>query len=122
MDPPTEFGILNLAVALERVGGDNELLEEVARLFLDSAAELLAEIRDAVVSRNAKALERAAHTLKGSVGNFAAEATFQAALKLEKMGRAGELNGVDSAFAALETEMQRLQPAIAALAEKDSKH
>ena len=122
MEPPNEFGILNLAVALERVGGDNELLEEVAQLFLDSVPELLTEIREAVVSRNAKALERAAHTLKGSVSNFAAEAAFQAALRLEKMGRTGELAGVDQAFATLEAEMERLQPAIAALAERDSKH
>lgn len=111
-------GILNLAAALERVGGDSELLEEVARLFLDSAQAMLGQVRQAAASRDARALERAAHTLKGSVGNFGAERAFQAALRLERMGRVNDLLGVEEAFATLEAEIVRLQPALTALAEK----
>ena len=115
MDPTNHLSILNLAAALERVGGDNELLEEVAKLFLDSAPDLLGQIREAVARRDPQALQHAAHTLKGSVGNFGAEAAFDAALRLEKMGRAGDLAGVKEAFEALEAEMQRLEPALASL-------
>ncbi len=111
-------GILNLAAALDRVGGDNELLEEVAKLFLDSAPSMLGEVREAVARRDARAVERAAHTLKGSVSNFGAEPAFQAALRLERMGRSGDLFGAEEALAALETEIVRLQPALTALAEK----
>ena len=116
MDPANQLSILNLAAALERVGGDSELLEEVAKLFLDSAPDLLGQIREAVGSRDPQALQHAAHTLKGSVGNFGAEAAFEAALRLEKMGRAGDLTGIEEAYAALESEMQRLEPALASLA------
>ncbi len=115
MDETDTVGILNLAAALERVGGDQELLEEVAQLFLDTSPDLFTAIGHAVEARDARALERAAHTLKGSVGNFGADATFQAALQLEKMGRSGNLTGVDEAYHALETEMNRLRPALATL-------
>jgi HPt (histidine-containing phosphotransfer) domain-containing protein len=115
MDTSDPMGILNLAAALDRVGGDSELLEEVAKLFLDTAPELLSQVREAVADRNAPSLERAAHTLKGSVGNFGAEAASEAAHRLEKMGRAGDLTGAEEALAALEREMDRLQPALAAL-------
>ena len=107
--------ILNLATALDRVGGDEELLEEVAQLFLETSPELLAAIRQAVASRDAALLERAAHTLKGSVGNFAADRAYQAAFRLEKLGRSGELASVEEAFSVLERELERLRPALAGL-------
>ena len=110
--------ILNLAAALERVGGDSDFLGEVAQLFLDSAPEMLAQVRDAAKTRDARALQRSAHTLKGSVGNFGAAPTVRAALRLEQMGRAQQLDGVEEAYAALEQEMVRLQPALTALGAK----
>lgn len=115
MDETESVAILNLAAALERVGGDQLLLEEVAQLFLETSPDLLGEIRRAVEAREARALERTAHTLKGSVGNFGAEAAYQAALRLEKMGRSGDLTAVEEALGALESEMERLRPALATL-------
>ena|SRR3989442_15222261 len=117
MESSYHTDILNLAAALDRVGGDQELLEEVARLFLQTSPSLLSEIEAAVAGRDPKGLERAAHTLKGSVGNFGADAVFQAAFQLEKLGRAGQLAGVDEAYQNLQTEMERLRPALAALGE-----
>lgn len=118
VEEPDHYSILNLSAALDRVGGDSELLEEIAQLFLETAPGLLAQIRDAVASRNAQSLQQAAHAIKGSVGNFGAEPAFQAALRLEKMGRTGDLTGVEEACAVLEAEMERLRPALAELAEK----
>jgi HPt (histidine-containing phosphotransfer) domain-containing protein len=115
MDPTDTSAILNLAAALDRVGGDKELLEEVAQLFLDTSPHLLAGIRQAVAARDAPALERSAHTLKGSVGNFGAEAAFQAALRLERIGRSRDLSGAEEALQALEGEMERLRPVLARL-------
>ena len=110
--------ILNLAAALDRMGGDTELLEEVARLFLETTPKLLDQIRWAAGGRNSPELGRAAHTLKGSAQNFGATAVVEAAFRLEQMGRAGDLTGVDEAVAALEAEMERLEPALVALTTK----
>ena len=107
--------ILNLALALERLGGDAELLREIARLFLDDTPRLLADIQKAIAVRDAQALASAAHALKGSVANFGAETVLRAALRLEKMGSAGDMNDLDRAYAVLEAEMNRLKPALVAL-------
>jgi CheY-like chemotaxis protein/HPt (histidine-containing phosphotransfer) domain-containing protein len=107
--------VLNTAAVLTRVDGDLELLRNIVELFLDEAPKLLWEIGDAVTRRDREALERAAHTLKGSVGNFHASTVVEAALRLETMGREGNFVGAQEALAALESETARLKPALITL-------
>lgn len=111
-----EVQVLDRALALSRVDGDEELLREIAALFLDDYPNLEANIKEAVVSRDAKALERASHALKGSVANFAAEAVVRAALNLEMIGRSRDLSGVDAAFQHLLDSYAALRPELMALA------
>ena len=105
---------------LARVDGDLEFLMELVELFLEDSPKLLSRIRDAVARGDSKALERAAHTLKGSVGNFDAKATFEAALKLENMGRNEDLSNAEEAYSALEEELERLKPALESLRKEDT--
>ncbi len=100
---------------MDRVGGDVEFLKEIAGLFLDDCPKLLAEIRSAVTGGDARQLEYAAHTLKGSVANFGAEAARQAAFRLESLGRAGDLLPAPEAYSNLEDEIQRFTVALSAL-------
>ena len=58
------------------------------------------------------AITRAAHTIKGSVANFGSAACVQAALRLEKMGEENDLQHADKAFHTLESEIERLIPAL----------
>ena len=83
---------IDTASALARVEGDVELLKELVALFLTDLPEMLTSLREAVTAGDANAIERAAHRLKGSVGNFAAQPAFEAALKLEVLGRDGRLS------------------------------
>ena len=110
MDVPEQFAGLDLAVALTRVGGDEGLLREIAEIFLEQCPDALSEIRTAAQSGDASALERSAHTLKGSIGNFGANAAYEAALKLETLGRSGELGSVTEALHDLELAVERLNP------------
>ena len=103
------------AAALERVDGDVELLKELAGLFLDDCPARMAEIRQAIVQRDAAKLQRAAHTLKGSVGHFGARETFEAAQRLERDGRDQDWDQAAEDGAALEAALVRLQPALAEL-------
>lgn len=106
---------LNRAVALERVGGDFELLQEITKLFLEHSPELVCGMQTALKAGDAKALEHAAHSFKGSVGNFGAEACYEAAFKLECLARKSDLAAAAAAFIDLEHEIAILQPALAAL-------
>lgn len=103
----------DLSAVLERVGGDEEILQEIAQLFIDDSPGLVAQIRQAAEDQDAGALERSAHTLKGSASNFGAEETVQIALQLEMMGRDGNLSGVEAAYRALETEVNKLNEELA---------
>ena len=107
---------LNRSLALERIGGDEELLKEIAVLFLDDYPNLIADIREACRSRNARSLERAAHTLKGSISNFGAERAQNAALELEMIGRNGAIQDAPAALGRLESAMTALLPEMQALA------
>ncbi len=107
---------LDRHVALGRVGGDVALLKELLELFSEECQQWRADIRRAIHERDATVLQRTAHTLKGAVGNFGATAVFEAALRLEMMGRDGNLAGVEEAFARLLAELDRLEPALTALA------
>ena len=57
-----------------------------------------------------KTMERAAHALKGSVANFAAPAAYDAALRLEVMGRAGHLDQAPEGLRRLESALEALRP------------
>jgi len=101
--------------ALARVEGDRELLAEMAALFLDSGPGLLAAVREAIDRQDASGLEHAAHDLKSSVGNFGARKAQEAALKLEKMGRGGDLTHAEEAYRSLERSMRQLWPVLEAM-------
>jgi len=87
------------------VGGDLELLREIAVLFVEDCPRALAEIREAVERRDAAKLEHSAHALKGSVANFGAQAAVEAAFQLEQMGRAGQMGAASEILRALENAL-----------------
>ena len=106
---------LNRALALERVGGDEDLLREIAGLFLEDYPSLMTKIQQAVAANDAQNLERAAHSLKGSIANFGSDAAYQAALDLEQMGRSKNLEQALEAHAQLIAVMSQVCPELEAL-------
>jgi PAS domain S-box-containing protein len=102
------------AGSLARVGGDPGLFKTVVRVFLDAREGLLTGVRKAVEARDADALFRAAHSLKGTVSNFNAERATRAARDLEKSGRGGDLSGVEQQLQALEAAVGELERALSA--------
>jgi HPt (histidine-containing phosphotransfer) domain-containing protein len=103
---------------MERVDGDVEFLQELAGIFAEDAPKLLNEIRTAISAGDTRSLERAAHTLKGSVANFGAEPAREAAFLLEMLGRSGDLAPAPEACSVLEREISRFTEALTALAQQ----
>jgi CheY-like chemotaxis protein len=97
---------------LTRVGGDAQLLHELIDLFLMECPRMMDEVRKALENQNAKTLERTAHALKGSVGNFNINTATDAALNLERMGQSGDLSLARVAFEDLEGELAWVTPAL----------
>jgi len=100
--------VIDHAAILAGVDGNRRLLRELVRLFFADCPQRLAEIKEAIRRGDAVALGRAAHTLKGSVGNFAAKNAYAAAQRLEIMGRDGDLDTAGEACVTLESEVALL--------------
>ena len=99
----------DLEGALERTGGDEEILKEIAELFLEDGPDLLMQIREAIDAKDAGALQKAAHTLKGSVANFGAEEAVETAFRLETMGREDQLSDVEAVYRSLEAAIHEVK-------------
>ena len=69
---------------------------------------MLTNLREAITAGDANAIERAAHKLKGSVGNFLLTRPSRQRWKLEVLGRDGSLSEAEPVYAELETEINRL--------------
>ena len=95
---------------LKRIGGDTQLAHTLVGILLDSLPDLSAAVAEAAEGKQASALERSAHALRGALSTFSADKAIEAARTLESMGRAGDrLEGCDRAHAALQAELVALK-------------
>ncbi len=109
---PDGARVVDRDAMLRRVGGDAELLLEMVASFNDESARLIASIRDGIARADAAGIERAAHSLKGALATLAAGPASNAALVLERLGRAGDLTGAGAAYAVLERELAAVRRAL----------
>ena len=98
----------NRTAALDRIDGDEELLRDLCRIFLEESPQLLQRLRQAVIAGDAEGVMRAAHSLKGEAGYLGAGAVSHAARQLEDMGREQDLSQAGDTLATLEREVANL--------------
>ena len=89
---------------VERLDGDDELLADVARLFLEECPVRLAAIRLAIDERDPGRVRSAAHALKGAASSVGATAVFEAAQTLERLCAEKRLEPLEAAWRMLSTE------------------
>ncbi len=87
-----------------RLSGDDELMAEVIRMFLDDVPVRLGAIKAAVTGRNAEALRQAAHALRGAAATLSAGALADAADVLEHIGAESRMADADAAWQRLSVE------------------
>ena len=97
--------VMDLETALHRVGGDRELLAEVAHIFLEGWPQQREALRAAARTCDATELFRSAHRVKGTAANLAANTIARIAETLERRGTAESLDGI-------EPEIERLEKAV----------
>ena len=68
----------------------------------------MTKIREAIANKKTSDLQRAAHTLKGSIRLFGLERPAAAAFQLEIMGRDNNLLGAGQALLKLSKEVEQL--------------
>jgi HPt (histidine-containing phosphotransfer) domain-containing protein len=95
--------------------GDAEFLRELIAIFQADAPKQLSQLEEALRRQDAAAALRAAHTLKGSSGNFGAEELARHASGIEAQCKAGNpatalaaLPELKKAFAAVTEALRQI--------------
>ena len=88
------------------LGGDPEFLVEVVEAFLGDSPPRLQALRASLDRGDAEALGRAAHSLKGSSGNFGAMRMQTLCADIERLARAGELGPLGPLVEQLDVEYE----------------
>jgi HPt (histidine-containing phosphotransfer) domain-containing protein len=102
-DPP-----IQLPVALRRVDGDLELLEELVKTFQEDLPERIQRLKAAIDRGDSQETARSAHSLRGSLGILAAQQAQSLATELETLATEGRLDEAAGHYQALERELERL--------------
>jgi two-component system sensor histidine kinase/response regulator len=106
--PVTLSFVCDLDSALAALEGDRELLARMIGIFLAETPPLLRETRESIEREDEVRLERAAHTLRGAICNFAAPNAFAAASRVQEIARRKNWSVAALAYSELEKEMQEL--------------
>ncbi len=97
------------------LGGDPEFLVEVVEAFLDDTPSRIEALVSSLASGDAEAFARAAHSLKGSSGNFGAARMQTLSADLERLCRAGQLETLRPLVAQVTVEYGKVADRLAEL-------
>jgi two-component system sensor histidine kinase/response regulator len=108
--------VMDREAALALVEGDEELLGEMASLFLKDSDLALTTIRRALEQADLRRTAREAHALKGSLASLAATEARDTTEEIEALAICGERSKAAQACNRLESALARLRPVLQDLA------
>jgi signal transduction histidine kinase/HPt (histidine-containing phosphotransfer) domain-containing protein/FixJ family two-component response regulator len=92
-----------------------DALRELLDQFLRGARDRLRDVESAIAGIDARALEHAAHKLRGSSSNLGAHSFARVCARLEEMARQGTVRGARELVPSLEHELRRFERVTAPL-------
>ena len=101
-----------LALLRELDDGDGALLALLAEEFTAEASRQVGVLREAVAEGDPEAVERAAHSIKGSSANLGATRLCELSTRLEGFGRARALGEAPSLVDQIAEELERVRVAL----------
>jgi protein-histidine pros-kinase len=104
--------IASLDEAREMFGGDEGVVKQLVTVFLDDHNHIIGELQAAAADMDYARLAQIAHSVKGSVGLFAARRAVDAALELETLARAGDAQAPANQARVLIGELRLLAQAL----------
>jgi len=98
---------------LERLGGDQESLQQLARLFRQQEGpQLERQFKEALARADSSAAARAAHQLKSAAGVFSPPDLVRLAAEVERAAREGRLDDARNLWSQLQLLLKRLYAAL----------
>jgi two-component system, sensor histidine kinase and response regulator len=92
-----------------------EIVAGFIGMFIRDTAEGLTRIRSLATQLDSAAIEREAHSLKGSCANLGVDRLAALCHQLESVAEAGSLGSVNEFLAGLDSEFERLKPLLGSL-------
>lgn len=83
----------------------NELAVETIKTFVATLPSFVSNLETAIQFKDSKALELAAHTIKGSVSNFFADEAIRLAGLIESQSQIEDIKNVEKTWALLKSEL-----------------
>jgi two-component system, sensor histidine kinase and response regulator len=106
--------IINLTLARQRLGNDEQLLRDMAGFYIEDAPTLMSDLRSALQNGDVELATRSAHSIKGLSSNFDANQAVRAAIAIEDASRAGDLAAAGTRVDDLDAEIGRVIHALKA--------
>ena len=103
---PTEA--INIVELKEIMDDDVELIQDCFTEFLNEWPVQYVDIKQAIMTKNAQALDETAHKLKGTLRYLAAESAANAAYALEAAGKEKEMENLDRKLEHLKEECRQV--------------
>jgi len=100
---------IDLETALSRFDGDKEFFTGILKEFLASVPKQLQILEEAARKGDTGVVESEAHSIKGAASNLNAKRLADLCLKLELLGRTGDLAGAKEMIDNLKTELKHLE-------------
>ena len=110
-----QAGMIINRETLEKLGNNIGNLGPVITVFLQTLASRFTDISRAVEARDADAIARAAHTLKGSSSQFGAEELSGLCRRLEDMGRSHNISQAEPLLREIDRAAERLRGELTSL-------
>ncbi len=101
--------------------GDEALMAELVGFFEEDSTEILAKIDQAHAAGDAEELHRAAHALKGMIGNYNGKRALVKATELDQSARANQMPEAGALIAPLKQEIETLRDCLYAFREQLNK-
>jgi PAS domain S-box-containing protein len=101
--------ILDLDQVIDTTGGDEQLFKELIQIFLQSYADQIKDIKEAIEKNDDRELEVKSKNLKEIAGSLGANSIFSLADELEKMGKDNNMENVKKTFERVQLETIRFK-------------
>ncbi|MCD6325997.1 PAS domain S-box protein, partial [bacterium] len=117
---PEETPAFDHTELLERLGGDEAIVREIMKIFLQDMPLQIKKLETALENGDASLAERQAHTIKGASANVGASALRDTAFEMEKLCKKGDLGSASEIFKMIIDEFEQLKQTMVNLITKDT--
>ncbi|MGC3973849.1 MAG: Hpt domain-containing protein [Nitrospira sp.] len=110
--------VMDLAAALDRFDGDQDLFLTLAGLFVERSGQALDDLQQALSAQDLPVLVKEAHKLKGAAMEFCARPAVAAATHLEEAARKAAVQEIPALAEQTRAAVERLTAALVEIMQK----